>query len=403
MSKDRPMFSIVMPTRNRAPLLQYALQSALDQTFADYEIVVSNNSSSDDTEQVIRQVGGERVRYVRTDRVLPMHDSWDFALTHARGDWVLFLCDDDALYPEALQIINNTIAAEQTELVAWLSGFYYIDTPYIPPERRGHLVLPHCTGRPIRMSSQSQLEALFRLRFNPNIVPKMLNSCCRHTLIERVKQRLGRVFPPPCPDYTCGAAMLALTDSYCLIDRQLELCGCGSHVPGVSADGKKPTSHVEFVNDFQGQRYEHVPLTHDTGWNGIVESLLKVQKAMQPELAGLKLDRAAYFSSCYVDMRALANGGLDVSEMRKEFFAALAHEPLRVRAQVRASILAPRMPLFLRQGRVRRLIIRMGVLRLLDATVRRGRQKVVGWEEGFPNILEAVRYASRISQDSPDA
>jgi len=87
-----------------------------------------------------------------------------------------------------------------------------------------------------------------------------------------------------------------------------------------------------------------------------------------------------------------------VSEMRKEFTAALAHEPLLIRAKVRASILAPRMPLFLRKGAVRRLIIRLGVLRLLDATVRRRRQRVVGWERGFPNILEAARHASQIRE-----
>jgi hypothetical protein len=395
------MFSIVMPTRNRAALLPYALQSALDQTFTDYEIVVSNNFSSDDTEKVIRQVGGERVRYVRTDRVLPMHDSWDFALAQARGEWVLFLCDDDAIYPEALQIIKRTMEAEQTELVVWRTGLYYIDSPYIPPERRGHLVLPHCSGKPIRMSSKSQLEALFKLEFDTNMIPKMLNCCCRHTLIERVKQRLGRLFPPPSPDFSCCAGMLAMTDSYILIERQLMLGGCGSHVPGVSADGKQPTTHVDFVNDLQGLVYDEVPLTQVTSMNGIAESLLKVKTAMPAELSGLTLDRASYFIWCYRDITELANDRLDVSALRKELFAALARESLWVQLKVRTKMLEPRMPLFLRRGTVRRLILRLGILRLLDATVRRGRRKVVGWEGGFPNILEAVRYASRISHDSP--
>jgi hypothetical protein len=332
-----------------------------------------------------------------------MHESWEFALSQARGEWILFLCDDDALYPQALQIVSSAIDNDQTELVAWLSGLYYIDTPFIPLERRGHLVLSRCTGRRIRMSSASQLEALFRLQFNPYILPKMLNSCCRRTLIERVKQRLGRLFLPPAPDYSSCAAMLAMTDSYGLMDQSLVVSGCGSHVTGVSANTEKPTNHVEFVNDFQGRMFEDVPLTHATGWNAIVESLLKVQKAIQPELSGLELDRGSYFAVCYQDMLALANEGLDVAEMRKEFFGALARESLLVRAKVRAKILAPRMPLFLRRGMVRRAIMRTGVLRMLDATIRRRKQRVVGWERGFPNILEAVRYASQINQDSCDS
>jgi hypothetical protein len=253
------------------------------------------------------------------------------------------------------------------------------------------------------ISSASQLAALFRLQFDTHTVPKMLNSCCRHTLIERVKQRLGRLFPPPSPDFSCCAGMLAMTDSYILIERQMMLGGCGSHVPGVSADGKHPTTHVDFVNDLQGQMFEDVPLTQVTSMNGIAESLLKVQAAMPSELSGLTLDRASYFIWCYRDITELANERLDVSALRKEFFAALGRESLWVQVKVRTKMLEPRMPLFVRKGIVRRLILRLGILRLLDATVRRGRQKVVGWEGGFPNILEAARHASRISQDSPKA
>ena len=47
-SRWMPFFSIVMPTRNRANLLKYALRSALQQTFQDYEVVVSDNQSEID-------------------------------------------------------------------------------------------------------------------------------------------------------------------------------------------------------------------------------------------------------------------------------------------------------------------------------------------------------------------
>ena len=102
MNTSSPYFSIVMPTRNRGHLLCSALQHALNQTFGDYEIVVVDNCSSDDTPEVVRKVGGSRVRYLRTEKTLPMHANWEFALSQARGEWVTFLCDDDALFPEAL-------------------------------------------------------------------------------------------------------------------------------------------------------------------------------------------------------------------------------------------------------------------------------------------------------------
>src|SRR2546423_6112022 len=98
MSKT-PLFSIVIPTRNRGHLLKSALQSALDQRFSDYEIVVSNNCSSDNTAAVVEEVGGSTVRMVRPRQVLSMPDHWEFALDHARGQYVTYLSDDDALCP----------------------------------------------------------------------------------------------------------------------------------------------------------------------------------------------------------------------------------------------------------------------------------------------------------------
>src|SRR5262245_3789097 len=102
MSAKRPFFSIVIPTRSRAHLLSHALQSALDQTFDDYEVVVSDNCSKDNTFQMVEALGNSRVRYVRPDRSLSMPDHWEFALDHAQGEYITYLCDDDAFSPTLL-------------------------------------------------------------------------------------------------------------------------------------------------------------------------------------------------------------------------------------------------------------------------------------------------------------
>src|SRR5688500_5173934 len=97
-----PRFSIIIPTRNRAHLLQYALQTAVAQTFDDFEVLVCDNNSQDETPSVARGYCDGRVRYVRTDRTLPMPDNWEFALAQSRGEHVTYLPDDDALHPDLL-------------------------------------------------------------------------------------------------------------------------------------------------------------------------------------------------------------------------------------------------------------------------------------------------------------
>jgi glycosyltransferase involved in cell wall biosynthesis len=63
-----PFFSVVIPTFNRGDLLPYAVQSVLKQTFEDFEIIVSDNCSSDDTPKVSKQFEDPRFRYLRTPR-----------------------------------------------------------------------------------------------------------------------------------------------------------------------------------------------------------------------------------------------------------------------------------------------------------------------------------------------
>ena len=59
-----PRVSIVIPTYNRADLLPFTLKSALEQTFADREIMVIDNASTDETPQLMAQYAGA-VRYIR--------------------------------------------------------------------------------------------------------------------------------------------------------------------------------------------------------------------------------------------------------------------------------------------------------------------------------------------------
>jgi glycosyltransferase involved in cell wall biosynthesis len=97
-----PLFSIVIPTYNRSELLQGTVRSVLGQSFRDFEVVVSDNCSEDDTRDVVNGFQDPRVRYVRTPHHTAIGDSWEFARGQARGSLVMMLSDDDALVRDAL-------------------------------------------------------------------------------------------------------------------------------------------------------------------------------------------------------------------------------------------------------------------------------------------------------------
>ncbi len=93
--------SICIPTYNRKDYLKNALESVLAQTYKDYEVVIVDDGSTDGTEEMIKNVGYNNVRYYWVDHIgqYPVRNK---LIELARADYITFLDSDDLLFPDAL-------------------------------------------------------------------------------------------------------------------------------------------------------------------------------------------------------------------------------------------------------------------------------------------------------------
>jgi glycosyltransferase involved in cell wall biosynthesis len=96
-----PRVSITIPTFNCARFLGRAIDSALAQTYADYEIVVVDDGSTDDTREVLARFG-DKIRYVYQANG-GLSSARNLALSHAAGEFVAYLDADDLWYPHRLE------------------------------------------------------------------------------------------------------------------------------------------------------------------------------------------------------------------------------------------------------------------------------------------------------------
>jgi glycosyltransferase involved in cell wall biosynthesis len=97
----RPFVTIAIPTYNRAGrFLPEALAAATSQTYSALEILVSDNASSDGTEQLVRSSSDPRIRYHRQAENIGPVANVDFCIAAARGDYFLLLMDDDLIDPD---------------------------------------------------------------------------------------------------------------------------------------------------------------------------------------------------------------------------------------------------------------------------------------------------------------
>ena len=96
-----PKVSVIVPAYNRAKLLSRALESIFAQTFNDYEVIVVDDGSKDETPEVIKQFAG-RVKYIRKENG-GSASARNRGIEESKGEYIAFLDSDDTWVPEKLE------------------------------------------------------------------------------------------------------------------------------------------------------------------------------------------------------------------------------------------------------------------------------------------------------------
>jgi GT2 family glycosyltransferase len=139
----RPRVSVCVPVYNCADTIERAIDSALAQTFTDFECVVVDNSSTDSTVERIQKYDDRRIRLVVNETNIGGVGNHNKCLSLARGDLIQFLHGDDWLLPYCLERLVPAFAAQNVGLAfaprrvdtddeSWKSRFGRLDGPLRP-------------------------------------------------------------------------------------------------------------------------------------------------------------------------------------------------------------------------------------------------------------------------------
>ncbi len=112
MSKvlSQPFVTVAIPTYNSAnKFLISALSSAIAQDYSNLEIIVSDNCSTDNTQQIVNSQKDERLRYFRQKINIGANGNFNFCLDEAKGTYIVFLCDDDLIDSDFVSVCINSI------------------------------------------------------------------------------------------------------------------------------------------------------------------------------------------------------------------------------------------------------------------------------------------------------
>lgn len=293
-----PFISVLIPTKNRAHLVGYAIQSVLDQGFEDFEIILVDNDDGDETGEVVRGFSDSRLKYFKTGG-LNMSENWEFALEQARGKYVTVLEDKQAYYPWALERLFEILTGNRLDVMIW-EWDHYDDHE-------------HKASRPERDRSFEELKSddVLNLYINNRaatwkFLPRMLNSCASLDIIRSIKShnKVRRFFEELSPDLCAAFHLLAHVDTLGVLNDGLGLVGY-VHL----SNARKNVSDRKVGERYYGkaniseEAVRYVPikankLVHNTVYN----EFLRIRRELGGRLSRFEMSPVVYARLCLRDV-----------------------------------------------------------------------------------------------------
>lgn len=233
----RPFLSFVLPTRDRPELLEKCLQYLALQEGDNFEVIVSDNSVLRPCKNVVSPfLNDGRFTYLRPEKPLSMPDNWDFAIEHAKGQYITVINEKFLFHPRATATLQKLAEDfESPDVLSWqFEHFLMLDGA----KQCGSY---HPLMKPVTPSVYDALEELQR-RFD-FLEPlfgrstqekisfgKIYSGAVHRKIIEKVRDSYGRVFVPMSPDFTSMACFLNFSERCVDVGRSLMMVVAGENI-----------------------------------------------------------------------------------------------------------------------------------------------------------------------------
>lgn len=205
----QPLLTIIVPTFNRIETLPFTIKTILSQGYERFEILVSNNCSTDSTKQYILALNDTRIKYVEPDVKLSMSHHWEFALKHVNEGFVTILGDDDGLMPNALSKISSLIEKYDVQAIGW--RFCNFNWKGLMP----HFKIPVSSYYKIIESKSAMREIFNDSIYNTINFPSLYGGFIDINLIKQLKRKYdNNFFHSRIPDFFSGGLIAASIDKY---------------------------------------------------------------------------------------------------------------------------------------------------------------------------------------------
>ena len=255
-NNEYPLFTVIIPEQNRAEYLGWTLKTCMIQDYPNFEVIVSDDCSDDNSAEVAKQMAAKdsRIKVFAHDHHLGMRDNFEFALNQVRPGYVLALGGDDGICAGGIQRMYEIIKESGKELLTWpKTEFFYSNEE----GNGGKLQIQRCKDKGIQiLRSEEFLNKIARtFHYLINECPMFyIKGVASTKLVDRVKARTPdhNFYYCPTPDGFSGVVLAGEVEDYAYVTEPLTLSGITRKSQGVAymkTDKNSRKQAEEFFKD----------------------------------------------------------------------------------------------------------------------------------------------------------
>ncbi|MES2568258.1 MAG: glycosyltransferase [Bacteroidota bacterium] len=114
--------SVCIPVFNGEKYIEEAINSVLNQTFKDFELIIVDNKSTDSTVSIIKKYTDQRITLIQNDSNIGLIPNWNKSMEHAKGEYIKILPADDYIYPDCLQLQYAVLEQDIDHKISMVCG-----------------------------------------------------------------------------------------------------------------------------------------------------------------------------------------------------------------------------------------------------------------------------------------
>lgn len=259
--------TIIIPTHNRQNYAAVAVRKIAD-LLPDAQLVVSDTSADDRLRGMLLGVAGN-VEYIRPDHPMDIVSHFEFALNHARGQYIMFLGDDDCIGPGIMEVARwanrSSVDAVISYGATFLANYFWpgVRSKYYGNAYSARLFVHSFSGKARRIDPQAARRDVLRdLGRGLGSMPRIYHGLVSRDLIERVRGRFGTLFGGVSPDIYSASLLSELAVNVWQVD--FPFCLPGGAPPSTAGTGAARSDMASLAEN------PHTAAFSDLRWDATV-------------------------------------------------------------------------------------------------------------------------------------